>query len=174
MILQIKKEQAESLKTLAKENDTFSTVLFNLAIRERSSKATDLGLFRLRMINAGFEVDPNQYRTFWEKMQALNFGSIEYPREEGKAMRFNWNYSLKAVGRVVHAPETLPKAPKEAKYVAPVKAKKRRQGRPKGSKNKAPIPPKTTHIAIFSKDGVKSITLNRKQAKALQEVLKSA
>lgn len=89
--------EGSKLKHIADRNDTAQLVMFSLADRKRFRSVTDIGHLKNLLIRSGEKIVNEDYMKTFKELEALGVGSIIYGRN-GKSNRFEWNYSLKAIG----------------------------------------------------------------------------
>jgi hypothetical protein len=87
------------LKRETDKNEEFLRLAYYAANRQRNRVSTDIRQMRKNLMadEPGLVIDPKKWIMAFQRMEQLGMGSLVIGRN-GKATRFKWNYSLKAIG----------------------------------------------------------------------------
>lgn len=142
--------QSQTVKSLA-VNPTSDTVLFFFSWRKRYSRVTDLDLLKKDIEHEGFNLDPEDYKTFFTRLEKTGLGVMKYSTNPNLLGSFVWDYSLRTVGKVVYPSYLMSDKDKISRVLKSKQALPRpapeppiKGGRPRGAKNK----PKPSYLVL--------------------------
>lgn len=164
--------QTNELKTLASTDQVVEAILLMLTLRERNMGTTNLYRFKHQMETEGFKFADDVYENAWVKLVSLGLGAIIRPRKNRFNAEFVWNYNLVDVANHTFDQGKIQQFKKEHKPAPTIvqSAPKKRQGRPKGSKNKRKAKGKVGRPKGSKNKDIK-VPLTKQEVKVLQGLL---
>jgi hypothetical protein len=94
------------LKKAAEQNQELLTLSYYAGVRTRNRTVTDVEQMRKAIEQNGEQVDAGKWLEAFKTLETLGMGALIIGRH-GKANRFKWRYSLKAIGAAAISGENL-------------------------------------------------------------------
>lgn len=90
----------DKLRSIYSASHSAQVTMLSLSQRERLRHFSDISRLKTKLLREGEKIVDEDYKKFWEELQAAGVGSIIYGRK-GKPDRWVWYYSLRSIAKVV-------------------------------------------------------------------------
>lgn len=93
------------LEQIGNINETSQQILKYLHTRKRFRNTSNIVTYKVKLIQAGYKINPDDYRNFWSELQKQGFGTL-------KEKIFTWSYNFRNLEeRKVSIPKKEPVQP---------------------------------------------------------------